>query len=189
MKKIGLISMILIILIGAVPYVVFAAGEPGKNEQGSPGNTPPSGPETELMNSRPQPGRFDPALWTEPGRPVCQAHLPPFAEADLNLTLEQQLKILEIRQAFAKESQPLRFIIEKDQLLLRRLWSEKILNQTLIEATETEVALTSVKLRLMKRHLHEQLNAVLTPEQQKQLQKKRPGPRPPEREMDQTLPR
>ena len=179
MRKMGLIAIVLVILIVTVPFAALA-NEPVKNEQNPPSNNLPPGPGPELMVSRPQPGGPNPEPRPEMRKPECQPPCPPFGMADLNLTFDQQLKMLEIRQAFARESQPLRFIIEKDQLQLGQLWSEKTLNQKQIEEKETEVALTRVKIRLLERRLTEQLNVVLTPEQQKQLQNNRPGPKPPE---------
>ncbi len=172
MKKVALIGA-LIVLIGAVPFVALA-NEPVKNEPGAP--NPPPGAESEMMNDRPYSGAPDPTSRGEMRSPDCPPPLLKLADAKLDLSFEQQLKIMEIRQSFIRESQPLWFALEKNQIQLRRLWGEKILNQKVIEEKEVEVTLTRVKLRLLERRLMEQLNAVLTPEQQKRLQNFRPDP-------------
>lgn len=97
----------------------------------------------------------------------------------LNLTFEQQQKLLAIRQDFQKETQPLRFEIQKKQLELRQLWSAQTLNQSAIESKEKEIAGLRVQMVKKARAMQEKMKSVLTPEQRRKweevLSQRNPG--------------
>ena len=104
---------------------------------------------------------------------------------DLNLSWEQQQKILEIRQDFQKETQSLRFELQKKQLELRQLWSEQTLNQKAIETKAKEIAGIRVQLAVKARAMQDKIKTILTAEQLKKLEesgfKRQPRPLPPRR--------
>lgn len=89
---------------------------------------------------------------------------------DLNLTPDQQQKILEIRQDFQKDTQTLRFEIQKIQLELRQLWSAQVLNQSQIEAKVKELTGLRVQLVTKARTMREEVKKVLTPDQLKKFE-------------------
>ncbi|MGE5604778.1 MAG: Spy/CpxP family protein refolding chaperone, partial [Bacteroidota bacterium] len=66
---------------------------------------------------------------------------------DLDLSPEQQQKLLEIRQDFQKDTQPLRFEMQKKQLEFRQLWSAQTLNRNAIEAKEKEI--TGLRIQMV----------------------------------------
>lgn len=86
---------------------------------------------------------------------------------ELDLTSEQQQKLLAIRQDFQKETQSLRFDLQKKQLELRQLWSAESLNQNAIEAKEKEVTGLRVQLANKARVMQEKMKKVLTADQLK----------------------
>lgn len=89
--------------------------------------------------------------------------------AELKLTVDQEKKILEIRQQFQKDTIDLRFEMQKKQLELRELWTAKPLNQSAIEAKTKEVTGLRVQMTNKAQTMFEKMKAVLTPEQQKKL--------------------
>ena len=97
-----------------------------------------------------------------------QAGISKFFE-NLNLTSEQQQKLLVIRQDFQKETQPLRFEIQKKQLELRQLWSAESLNQSVIESKEKEVTGLRVQMVNKARTMQDKMKSVLTADQLKKL--------------------
>ena len=86
---------------------------------------------------------------------------------NLKLTPEQQQKLLAIRQDFQKETQPLRFEIQRKQLELRQLWSAQTLNQSAIEAKTKEVAGLRVQMVKKVRVMQEKMKSILTVEQRR----------------------
>jgi len=98
---------------------------------------------------------------------------------ELNLTPEQQQKILEIRQDFQKDTQSLRFEMQKKQLELRQLWSASTLNRSAIEAKAKEVTGLRVQLVTKARAMQDKIKTILTSEQLKKLEesdfKRNPG--------------
>lgn len=98
----------------------------------------------------------------------------------LELTPEQQQKLLAIRQEFQKETQPLRFEIQRKQLELRQLWSAQMLNQSAIEAKTKEVAGLRVQMVKKSRAMQEKMKSILTAEQRRKweenLSQPNPGP-------------
>ena len=154
MKKIGLIALTLVLLIGVVSMAAFAAAN---------GPSAPSSSAPRMCN--PGPGG--------PGGPNPHSGAQGFAAVivRLKLTPEQQQKMLEIRQNFAKDAQPLQFDIQKNQLQLKQLWTENPLNAEAIAGLEQKIALNQVKLVNMARDMMKQMHDVLTPEQQKKIQK------------------
>ena len=87
----------------------------------------------------------------------------------LNLTADQQQKILAIQQDFQRDTQPLRFELQKKHLELRQLWTAKPLNQSAIEAKNKEVIAIKVQLVTKAQAMFDKIKSILTPEQQKQL--------------------
>lgn len=102
------------------------------------------------------------------GQGKNQAGGPRFFE-DLNLTSEQQQKLLTIRQDYQKDTQPLRFEMQKKQLELRQLWSAKSLNQSAIESKEKEVTGLRVQMANKVRTMQDKMKSVLTADQLKKL--------------------
>lgn len=155
MKKANLILLTVTLLIGTISFPVFAAANTAPPDQNAAAPAMPT--------QAPAPdGRFG------FGGPGLGPNHDPFAR--LNLTFEQQLKILEIRQAFETKSLPLRFEMEKINLELRRLWEANPLNQEAIEAKEKALVALKVQAITLSREVFAQLQSALTPEQQKQLQ-------------------
>lgn len=97
---------------------------------------------------------------------------------NLELTWDQQQKILAIRQEFQKETQPLRFEIQRKQLELRQLWSAQTLNQSAIEAKTKEIAGLRVQMVKKARAMQEKMKSVLTPEQRRKLEENLSRPHP-----------
>ncbi len=89
---------------------------------------------------------------------------------ELKLTADQEQKLLEIRQEFQKDTQNIRFDMQKKQLELRQLWSQNPLSQTAIENKQKEVTGLRVQLVTKQRAMMEKLKAVLTPEQLKKIE-------------------
>lgn len=102
------------------------------------------------------------------GQGSNQAGAPKFLN-DLNLTSEQQQKLLVIRQDFQKETQSLRFEMQKKQLELRELWSAKSLNQSAIESKEKEVTGLRIQMANKARTMQDRMKKVLTADQLKKL--------------------
>jgi Spy/CpxP family protein refolding chaperone len=87
----------------------------------------------------------------------------------LNLSPEQQEKILNIKQQFEKETLPIRQDLEKRRFELRQLWKADKPNQAALESKMHEMVPLKVTLRLKMRAMRDAIFNVLTPEQQKQL--------------------
>lgn len=94
---------------------------------------------------------------------------------DLNLTIDQQQKILKIRQEFQKETMDLRFSIQNKRLELKNLWNTKPLNQAAIETKTKEIAGLRVQIANKAQVMMDKIKAVLTPEQLKTLQNNAQG--------------
>jgi Spy/CpxP family protein refolding chaperone len=88
---------------------------------------------------------------------------------DLDLTFDQQQKILAIRQDFQKDTLSLRFDLQEKNLELRQLWEANPLNQTAIEAKTKEVTDLRVQMTTKAQAMHEKIKSVLTAEQLKKL--------------------
>lgn len=88
----------------------------------------------------------------------------------LNLSPEQQQKLLEIRQDYQRETQTIRFEMQKKQLELRQLWSASTLNRSAIEAKEKEVTGLRVQLVTKARAMRDKMKNILTAEQLKKLE-------------------
>lgn len=93
----------------------------------------------------------------------------PFAQ--LNLTAEQQKKMLEIQQNFRNDNKSLMIDMQKVQLQLQQLWGENPLNQPAIEAKDKEFISLRIQLVTKSRAMIQQIiNSVLTPEQRGKFQ-------------------
>ena len=95
-----------------------------------------------------------------------------FGPGGLDLTIEQQQKILSLKQTFQKDTANLHFDLQKKNLELRQLWEAKTLDLNAINAKTNEINALKVQLIPKQRDLMEKIKAVLTPEQQKQLNNK-----------------
>ena len=93
---------------------------------------------------------------------------------DLDLTPEQQLKILDIRRDFEKDTMTLRFEMERKNLELQQLWAAEPLDQKAIETKTQEIAGLRVQLTNKSQTMQEQMKKVLTEEQLKKLDEKKP---------------
>jgi Spy/CpxP family protein refolding chaperone len=85
----------------------------------------------------------------------------------LNLTYEQELKVLDIRQQFERETLDLRFAMQRKGLELRQLWTVKPLNQAAIDAKTKEVTGLRIEMTNKAQTLRDKMRSVLSPEQQK----------------------
>ena len=79
-------------------------------------------------------------------------------------------KLLEIRQDYQRETQTIRFEMQKKQLELRQLWSASTLNRSAIEAKEKEVTGLRVQLVTKARAMRDKMKNILTAEQLKKLE-------------------
>ena len=149
----------LALLTGTISFPALAMGAPPDN-QTVPESASPA-PE--------RPGTPPPAL---PGGAEWgpERIAPP---ADLHLSVAQRQKMLEIRQNFEKAAQPLRFLIEQEQLRLEQLWSEANLDERAITDREIAIATNRVKIRILERTMIAQIDSVLTPEQLSQMKEKK----------------
>lgn len=95
--------------------------------------------------------------------------------AELNLTPEQEQKLLEIRQKHAREVLPLRQELQKKHLELRQLWHVEKPNASTIEEKMKEMVPLQVKLRMKALEMRNEMKALLTPEQLKKFEEFRPG--------------
>ncbi|HBF39189.1 MAG TPA: hypothetical protein DDW50_17950 [Firmicutes bacterium] len=146
MKKLSLTALVLVLLVGVVAFMAYADAPTRGNGPGAPGfnNDGPHGP---------------------------MANDEPFIKK-LNLTADQQTKILAIRQDFEKNSQPFRFIMQTEQLELRQLWSADQLNQNAIKTVTDQLITAKIKVVTLSREMFNQIKSILTPEQQKLLPNK-----------------
>jgi len=160
MKKLSVMVLVCVLLVGVVSAMTLAAGAPGSGDQNA------------VASGNPKPPM--PGEQKEPMGPGPKPNGDQFAQ--LNLTVEQQKKMLEIRQNFEKEALPLRLEMEKTEFELRVLWDEKQLNQKAIEAKEKEKVDLKIQLTNLSRAMFDRVKSVLTPEQQKQFQMEEPRP-------------
>ena len=85
----------------------------------------------------------------------------------LDLTPDQQQKILVIQQDFQKETLSLRFEMQKKNMELRQLWAAKPLNQAAIDPKTKEITALNVQLTTKAQAMQEKIKSVLIPEQLK----------------------
>jgi Spy/CpxP family protein refolding chaperone len=91
----------------------------------------------------------------------------------LNLTADQQLKLLEIRQAFQKEALPLQQQMQRARLALKQLWAAQTLDQSQIQAKVKETTDLRIQLLQKRREMLVKVKTVLTADQLKLLEKDR----------------
>lgn len=96
----------------------------------------------------------------------------------LDLNEEQQQQVAEIRKVFEKETIDLRYDLQQKQRELRSLWAADALNEAAINEKSNEVNTLRIQLITKSRAMLDQLKAVLTPEQQEQLEKRFENGRP-----------
>ena len=142
MKKSLVILMLIALLIGSLSLGVLAQGQ----GQGWGKNCGPNGG----PNSGKGPG----------GGMGFQA---------LDLSADQQKQMLEIRQAFERDTLSLRTEMQKANQELRKLWTAKPLNQNAIVAKNGEVTTLQVQMGTKAKEMQAKIKAVLTVEQLKKL--------------------
>ena len=91
----------------------------------------------------------------------------------LNLTPEQQQKLLEIRQAFQRDALPLQQHMQRTRLELKQLWTAQSLDQSQIQAKTKESTDLRIQLVQKRRDMLAKIKTVLTPDQLKTLEKYR----------------
>lgn len=91
----------------------------------------------------------------------------------LNLTNDQQQKVLAIRQEFERDTLNLRQDMRKKRQELQKLWSAEPLNQATIDAKTKEMNTLRIQLTQKSKEMFNKIKAVLTPEQLKQLEAQR----------------
>jgi Spy/CpxP family protein refolding chaperone len=96
-----------------------------------------------------------------------------FGINSLNLTAEQQQKILAIRQEFQKNTLALRQEMRKKRQELQPLWSADTINQGAIDAKTREMNSLRIQMVQKSREMSGKIKAVLTPEQLKQLESRK----------------
>jgi Spy/CpxP family protein refolding chaperone len=88
----------------------------------------------------------------------------------LNLTEDQQAKIKQIRESFATQNKPLRDQLRAKRQELRQASEGGTFNEALATQKLTEMASLQAKLMGVEFQEHQQMLAVLTPEQKAQLE-------------------
>lgn len=88
----------------------------------------------------------------------------------LNLTSDQQQKIMAIRQEFERDTFSLRQEMRKKRQDLQKLWSADSLNQAAIDAKTKEMNALRIQMIQKSRDMFNKIKAILTPEQLKQLE-------------------
>ncbi len=83
----------------------------------------------------------------------------------LNLSFKQRYRILEIRQAFEKETLSLRHKLQKYRLDLKRLKSTRTYNRRLIRAKKRQITYLRGKIAAKARRMKRRIRRVLTDEQ------------------------
>ncbi len=83
----------------------------------------------------------------------------------LNLSLEQQQKIIAIRQQFENDTLFIKNDLRVKEKELRQLWAADPLNQSAIDNKTKEVNSLRIQLITKRRAMFAQMKAVLTPEQ------------------------
>jgi len=89
----------------------------------------------------------------------------------LDLTSDQQQELLKIRQEHAVQTLELRFELQQKMLELQQLWNADELDEEAISQKAGEIAALRVRLKEAQQILAEKEKQVLTPEQQKKLEK------------------
>ena len=88
---------------------------------------------------------------------------------DLNLTLDQQQKIMTIRQDFEKDTLTIRNDMQKKNSELRQLWKANPLDQTAIDSKTKEINTIKIQMITKMRVMREKMKAVLTADQLKKI--------------------
>jgi Spy/CpxP family protein refolding chaperone len=95
--------------------------------------------------------------------------------AGLNLTPEQNQKMLAVREAFFKETLPVRNEMQVKQLELRTLWAQTNPEPEKIIAKQKEVNALKTQLQEKGTMFRLEMRKILTPEQQAQMGAYGPG--------------
>jgi Spy/CpxP family protein refolding chaperone len=83
----------------------------------------------------------------------------------LNLSVEQQQRIIAIRQEFEKDTSSLKNDLRIKNNELRQLWAAEPLNQSAIDNKTKEINGLRIQLVAKRRAMFARMKAVLTPEQ------------------------
>ncbi len=83
----------------------------------------------------------------------------------LNLSLEQQQKIMAIRQQFEKDTLSLKNDLHVKEKELRQLWAADPLSQSAIDNKTKEITGLRIQLITKRRAMFAQMKAILTPDQ------------------------
>jgi len=92
-----------------------------------------------------------------------------------NLTPEQSAKLKELREQRNKEALPLKNELTAKRAELRNLWLQSDPDKAAIKAKQQEINDLRSKLQDTTTEYRLEVGKILTPEQQAQLQSKRPG--------------
>ena len=87
----------------------------------------------------------------------------------LNLTVEQQQKIMTIRQDFEKDTLALRNDMQKKSSELRQLWKADPLNQTAIDSKTKEINTLKIQMVTKMRAMRDKMKGILTADQLKKV--------------------
>ena len=101
------------------------------------------------------------AAGPDSNRPMCHNFL--------NLTPDQQQKMLTLRQEFQKDTMDLRFALQQKRLELRQLWSANPPSQNAIDAKTKEVNALRIQMIAKTQTFKDKVKTILTPEQLKHL--------------------
>ncbi|MGE5557421.1 MAG: Spy/CpxP family protein refolding chaperone [Bacillota bacterium] len=93
-----------------------------------------------------------------------------YSDRRLNLTIEQQLKMWDIRYEFEKNTMAPRFDLQRKLLELKKLWSDEPLDERAIEAKTKEITALRVQVANKTRAMRERMKKVLTKEQLAKLE-------------------
>lgn len=118
-------------------------------------------------------GTFTLSAWAKPGNGPdpgrFEREFPARLSNQLGLTLEQQQKILSIRQNFEKDTLNLRYDLRKNLLELKYLWAADSLDQKAIDARTKESNGLKIQMISKRKAFQNELKGVLTPDQLKKV--------------------
>jgi Spy/CpxP family protein refolding chaperone len=110
-------------------------------------------------------------VWADPGAKADRPGKggPNGIYKTLNLTLEQQQKMLAVRQDFQKDTLVLRIDLQKRSQELRQLWAADPLSQTAIDTKTRDINTLKIQMVSKMRVMQEKIKGILTAEQLKKL--------------------
>ncbi|HBF37546.1 MAG TPA: hypothetical protein DDW50_09525 [Firmicutes bacterium] len=108
------------------------------------------------------------AAWAEPAAAPENSCLSG-AYNGLNLSVDQQQKIMAIRQDFEKDTLSIKNEIRTKEKELRQLWAAEPLSESAIDSKTKEINALRIQLITKRRAMFTQMKAVLTPDQLEKL--------------------